>query len=389
MSWVEQKTINEKRSVNAQNMKALLAQGPLDAERSAQFDKLHAEEQALAKQYDAIEVANKAERSVNEMIGRDSDGFKLETSKDAINNAKRKALFGRSLTPDEQRTLLSAGGAFVPDTLSAEFIRVAQTVRGVIAAGAKHHLSQVGGVYEIPKLNDASNTGEMLAAENSQFADQDYSESQISLPVYKFTSKAMRLSKNYVRDSQLNNLEAELAFMGSTRIFKRFNYYATVGSGSGQPEGVVTGASAGKTFASPTAVTYLEVLDLIHSLGEHYRPNAKLMCADSTLLALRKIVSSDGVPLWGPGNIAAGVPETFGGVPYIVNSDMAAIGASAVSMLYGDFTQGYAWRSVGLEPEVTVLPVSDRLQLGWIFDLDLGGVVTDSTAIKKGTHPAS
>ena len=85
----------------------------------------------------------------------------------------------------------------------------------------------------------------------------------------------------------------------------------------------------------------------------------------------------------------AGIPETLGGCRFVVNPNMADIGASAKPILYGDFTQGYAYRTVGSAPALVNLGPTAKLQVGFVGHFDMGGVVTDSTAIKHGVHPAS
>src|SRR5690606_14330799 len=71
------------------------------------------------------------------------------------------------------------------------------------------------------------------------------------------------------------------------------------GDGSNKPTGLFDpthGATVGKTTNSSTAITFDEIIDLIHSVGMPYRRNASFVTNDLTVAYLRKIktgVASD------------------------------------------------------------------------------------------------
>ena len=60
------------------------------------------------------------------------------------------------------------------------------------------------------------------------------------------------------------------------------------------------------------------------------------MFNDATLKALRKLKDSENRYIWQP-SVVSGVPATLNGREYIINDFMASIGASAKSILFGDF----------------------------------------------------
>ena len=141
-------------------------------------------------------------------------------------------------------------------------------------------------------------------------------------------------------------------------------------------------------MASNSAITYNEILDLIHSLDQSYRPNAKFMFKDSVLLALRKIVDGSGNPLWNHGNVAAKNPDTLAGYSYVTNEDMAAIGTVAKSVLFGDFEQAYVIRDViGMELIVFYEKYKNNLQIGYLGWVRSDAGTVDSTAMKHIIHP--
>ena len=83
------------------------------------------------------------------------------------------------------------------------------------------------------------------------------------------------------------------------------------------------------------------VIDLLHSLRSQYRNGAKLMMADTTLAALRKLKD-------GSGNFYLFNPDATGqfpgfvlGVPVVIDDNMPAIAANSYSIAYGNFQRGY------------------------------------------------
>lgn len=137
------------------------------------------------------------------------------------------------------------------------------------------------------------------------------------------------------------NLEGRFQEMFAERFGRALNEQCTTGDGSGDPNGVVTATSAGKTAASATAITLLEVLDLKHSIDPAYRQSNQFgfMFHDNVLLALKKLVDSEARPLWTP-SYREGEPDKIDGSRYWINQDMdSTINASSKIMLCGDFAK--------------------------------------------------
>src|SRR4029453_6666120 len=81
------------------------------------------------------------------------------------------------------------------------------------------------------------------------------------------------------------------------------NTHFTVGTGTGQPQGVVTGATLGKTgiVGQTTAIIYDDLVDLEHAVDPLYRPGSSYMMADSSLKVIKKLKDTAGRPIWQPG----------------------------------------------------------------------------------------
>lgn len=90
------------------------------------------------------------------------------------------------------------------------------------------------------------------------------------------------------------------------------------------------------TAASSTAITADEILALVYSLKRPYRKNAKFMCNDQTLLAIRKLKDNNGAYIWQP-SFREGEPDRLLGYPVYTSPYFPAIEAGKAALAFGDF----------------------------------------------------
>lgn len=109
-----------------------------------------------------------------------------------------------------------------------------------------------------------------------------------------------------------------------------------VGTGVGQPTGVVTAAEALVTAAADAAVAQ-DFIDLFYRVPQRYRANGSWLMHPLTASMLRGLEDSAGNPLWYPG--LAGQPETLLGRPVYTSEYMPQIGTGNKSVLFGDFAE--------------------------------------------------
>lgn len=287
--------------------------------------------------------------------------------------------------PAEARALAAGTGAAGGYTVSPEFYRtLTEALKwfgGMREAGPTIVPTGSGADLPMPTDNDTANKG-VIVDENTQVAEQDPTFGQKIVKAYMYSSKIVRVSFQLLQDSAFD-IESYLARKLGIRIARATNEHFTVGNGTTQPEGIVTGATLGKTGATgqTTSVTYADLVDLQHSVDPAYRTNGKWMFHDSTLKALKKLLDSQDRPLWLPG-IAMREPDTILGKPYVINNDMPVMAASAKSILFGDFS-AYVIRDVA---DVMVLRLTERyaeyLQVAFLAFSRHGGALLDA-----GTNP--
>ncbi|TJV40118.1 MAG: phage major capsid protein, partial [Mesorhizobium sp.] len=113
---------------------------------------------------------------------------------------------------------------------------------------------------------------------------------QKRLDAYMYDTEFVKFSYELAQDS-IFNMENLLGGLLGKRLGRIANNELTVGDGAGDPNGIVTASSLGKTAAAVAAVTYDEIIDLVHSVDPAYRqsPKVRFMFNDLTLGALRKL----------------------------------------------------------------------------------------------------
>ena len=257
----------------------------------------------------------------------------------------------------------------IPQGFSNE-LEIARKAFGGMKEASRYYNTATGNEIDWPTVDDTSNTSAVLAENTTaDAATTDVTFGQKKLNAYKTNPGVLKTSRELFTDSAIP-VESLLGQLMGERTGRFENQWFTTGTGSSQPNGVVTASTEGKYAAEPTTVTFLEILDLLHSVDPAYRvgPSVRFMFNDNTLLNLKKLVvgSSDARPLWQPSYVA-GEPDLIAGYPYIINQDMANMAAAAKSILFGDFSK-FVIREVGT-------PYFRRLderyaeldQIGWLL----------------------
>lgn len=278
----------------------------------------------------------------------------------------------------------TAGGYTVPTEL-ANFI-----IRSMKAWGPMYDedictviSTAAGNPIKIPTVDDTSVTAEKHSEGVALTDDggKDATFGQKSLDAYVFDTEFIRFSMELAQDS-IFSMESLLGSLLGERLGKIANLELTVGDGTGDPNGIVTASSLGKTAAAAAAVTYDEIIDLVHSVDPAYRqsPKVRFMFNDLTLAAIRKLKDGDGKYIWTAGDVQGGVPGTILGYRYSINQAMANLATGNKTMLFGDFGK-YFVRKVG-SPVIGVLRERFWPDLGIAGYIRFDGELGDTAAVK-------
>ncbi len=243
-----------------------------------------------------------------------------------------------------------AGGYLIAPVFLADLL-TAMTSQGSIRSVADCFTTDTGAPAWIPEANDTAQSGYLLTTENQQLGNAvDISFLTGTLNAWTFVSNVLVVSNQLMQDSAFDFAKLMLTGLG-LRLARAENPFFTTGTGTGQPQGVVTGAAVGLVGAagSTTSVSYDNLLTLLHSVDPAYRPNGRWMMHDTTLRYVRDIKDTNGRPLFqaydAPGAGTSTSGGTIFGYPVVVNQDMPQMAANARSILFGDFSS-YKVRTV-------------------------------------------
>lgn len=245
-----------------------------------------------------------------------------------------------------------------------------------------------GAPYSWLTLDDTSNKA-ALKTQNVTHTNIDLTFGQVSFDAYTLESGVFPVSRELIADAAVNIIQIATEALG-TRYARKRNEYATTGTGSSQPNGVVTAAADSGVTAAVSALTLDNLIDLIYSVDDEYSrgPKCGFMMKRATIAYIRKLEDDTGVKLWEPSN-QLGQPDKLLGFPVWYNQDMAAIGASAKSCLFGDFSKFHI-REVG-DVEIQVLNerYAELYAVGLMAHGRMDSDLVAANAIKFLDHAAS
>lgn len=290
-----------------------------------------------------------------------------------------------NVTPEmrAQSTSTTAGGYLIPEGFLPEVEKALKMWGPMMDPGVTRIITTASGnPMPWPTVDDTSNTGALLT-ENTQDSEQDVTFGQKQLDAYTYTSKIVRVSLQLLQDSGFS-IDTLLVDLFGERLGRINNSHLTTGTGSNQPNGIVTASSLGKTAASASAIVADELFDLLHSVDPSYRasPNFRWMFNDNTLKAIRKLKDGNGNYIWQMGDIRTGAPTTLLDKPYVINQAMADISTGTKPIVVGDFSK-YIVRVVR---DFTMLRLVERyadyLQVGFIAFNRIDGELSNTAAVK-------
>lgn len=322
------------------------------ASDNSQFDAMMDEINNLDAQISRVEAANKLqfENSQSEAVAEraerlDRDG---RGHSQAMKAFAKWARFGDAgLTPEERgafRADLGVGtttaGGFTVQTEVAQTIIDALRNFGAMRRVATILRTAGGNPLLFPASDGTAELG-AIVAENAAAGDLDPAFTQIALPVFKYSSLVVPVSLELLQDSQID-VEGFVTNRLVDRLGRIQNRHFTIGTGTGQPTGLMIGATVGRagTTGSATSISYDELVDLEHSVDIEYRmrPDTGWMMNDLSVRQVRKVKDTAGMPIFarGAGN---GAPEgnfnTLLGYKIEVNNEVAVMAANARSIAFG------------------------------------------------------
>ena len=398
------KKLREERASVWEEMKPLI--DDLSAEGREKYDRC---EKRLEELSELIERGEKAAARETEFSKVDRSGVVEPEQRDEKDDDElyervyRTFLIGglSELTPEDRQTLRSrfvadrearaagvgtgsAGGYAVPLAFRNTFIETMKYY-GPMLDLAETITTDSGVNLPWPTNDDTGNVGAILA-ENTQVAEQDVTLGTNSLDAYMYTSKLVRVSFQLLQDR--DDFDTWLARKLGERVGRILNQHFTTGTGTAQPDGIVTSATVGVTgtgsFATTGGISYTNLVDLVEALDPAYGNGAGLqfMMHQTARKAFRKVLDGQNRPLWEP-SVQAGQPDTLMGYPISINNDMPTLATSSKSVLFGNIRDAYVIRLVtGLTTLRLEERYADYLQVGFLAFQRADGTMQNANAVR-------
>ena len=296
-----------------------------------------------------------------------------------------------------QRALSATSGTAGGDTVPVSFmyeLEVATKYFGGIIDAATYVDTNDGRQLPWPSINDTGNVGEtitentVVAGATGGAAEQDPVYGVTTFNAYMHDTGFVLVPIQLIQDSAFN-VDEYLNEQLDQRINRKMNTECTVGTGSTQATGFLGASTLGATSATGAGLIYNDLVNLFHSVDPSYRQGPKVgwQLADSTVQLLRKLVDSNGRPLWLAGGttgnaVGQGAPGTILDKQYWVNQDMPTVAANAKAIAFGDYSKYKIRRVKSLMMVQAKERFIDKLQIGF-----LGFMRYDGNLVDAGTHP--
>lgn len=252
---------------------------------------------------------------------------------------------------------LPSGGAFRKAIESRALAKSANSVKVTFVEQLWQHLVDTSSVLSTSTVWETS-SGETMdvpittnhgaastapTAEAAAITGTDPTLSKRSLGAYKY-AQIITLSRELVDDASFDILGYVAEVIGRNTGLALGAHLVT-GTGSSQPTGVVTSASAGVTGSTGVVGAFSadNLIDLFYSVIAPYRrsPKAAWLLRDSSLATVRKLKDGAGRYLFDNWNTPTMSPAdgTILGKPVYTDPNVAAVALNAKSVLFGDFSK--------------------------------------------------
>lgn len=261
----------------------------------------------------------------------------------------------------EKRDLVTTSGSgLTPTSFHNRIQRHLVETSSILSAGATVLQTSTGETIKIPKSTAFSTAA--IIAEAGIIGESDPTLGTVPLGAYKY-GFLVQVSYELANDANFDLL-GFLAEQSGLAIGNAFGAHAITGTGTGQPSGVLTGATLGVTGPTGTATSLGTqttagqggdlLHDLVASLAEPYArsDSAAWLMRNATLNIIRKLRDSQGRYVFSADVIrGSGSAGTLLGRPVYTDPTMPAMAANAKSIAFGDISRYWVRQVNGLRFE--------------------------------------
>ena len=316
------------------------------------FDRANEEFSRRTKMIDELKSMAASEQEVRAAQAAHQDEIRpIEFAKPQTNDADtiRSLARGEIRSANFEKRDITKGstGSPVPTSFYDQVIMLARATGPMLAVSTE--LATAGGEnLQIPRLSTYS-VG-TVNSEAATFGESDPAFSAfITLSAHKY-GFLTQVSRELLEDSGVDVLSLLAMNCGNALGFA-VNTALTTGTGTVEPTGIVTASGSaligGTGLAATGGFTYTNLVNLLYSTDAAARalPGFGFMAKGSSIAAMRVLQDGAGQFVFTP-SMSDATSDRVLGYPLIENPAMAAIGASAKSVIAGHFPSYYV-RTVG------------------------------------------
>lgn len=323
----------------------------LSGEEQVSYDRIMEDLDTRAKTIEGLQKDAQREQRVNAAIAGFEDVARPATER-AIAQATDADMI-RSLARGEvksanfeKRTITGGStGAPVPTSFFDSVLLRARLVGPMLETSTILN-TQGGENLQIPSLSTYS-AGTVFGQGAAIGASDPVFNSFVTLGAFKFAFLT-QVSRELIEDSGVDILSFLADQTGNALGFS-VNNALTVGTGTVEPNGLVTKTTLGATGGTGVAGQFSadDLIDLLYSLDGSARrlPGVAFMMNTASVGKVRKLKDGAGAFVFQPA-LAVGNPDTLLGVPLIENPAIADTAVDAISAVCGHLPSYYV-RQVG------------------------------------------
>jgi HK97 family phage major capsid protein len=391
----------EKRNKLLVDMQALALAG-FTVESRTSFDKMNADVAAFEADIERVKSLNETEASIRHFVPSPRPGMRsmLSDPADDQRSGEKRALLeymrygqvsaeNRRFLKTETRDLgtvtagaITGGSQLIPQGMLGVLLE-SRKAWGALTTVVNTYETDAGNPIKVALTDDSSNMFNTVATEITPASELDPSLSQIISNVDEGDTGLIKISFSQLEDSAFD-IDAFVRDNFGKRFWRGITKLITLGNGS-NVQSIVSTATLGGTSASPTAVSYADLLTVYAALDPAYIDTANWVMNSTTRASLLGVVDTTGRPLFQPAlSSPNGALDMLLGRPVVLNQFQANITAGLRGILFGDMKAGYTLRLV--KDGLSILRLSERFadtrEIGYFGYGRVGGFATDA-----GTHP--
>ena len=281
----------------------------------------------------------------------------------------------------EQRDLTTANtGVVIAQDFMGTIIE-AQKAWGQLTVAVGQKKTRNGEPLKVAEVNDVAQVSTVIG-EAVAVTEADPTFTGFINNVDFLSTGLIKISLAELEDSYFD-LDSWIRTAFGKRIARGLSNLIVTGSGSGNFQSIITGATAGVTSAAPTALGYEDFVGLYSKLDPAYVATASWVMNSVSRGLLLGVLDSFGRPLFVP-SVNTDTLDTILGRPVVISQYHPNVAAGVVGAVqFGSLTDSYVLRTAG---DVSILRLNERYadtgEVGFIGYHRNSCFITDA-----GTHP--